>query len=90
MDRGHMAEANPYVESEPGRAMAPLGKSLVMLGLMVALVGAAIWAAGSIPGVGRLPGDIYVRRGNFTLYLPLATCIVLSIVATIVLSLMRR
>lgn len=85
-----MASACPYVESEIGRAMAPLGKSLVMLGLMVALVGAAIWAAGSIPGVGRLPGDIYIRRGNFTFYFPLATCLVLSVIATIVFSLMRR
>jgi hypothetical protein len=70
--------------------MAPLGKSLVMLGLMIALIGAAIWAAGAIPGVGGLPGDIYVRRGNFTFYFPLATCIVLSVIATLVLSLMRR
>ena len=70
--------------------MAPLGKNLVMIGLMVALIGAAIWAAGSIPGVGRLPGDIYVRRGNFTFYFPLATCIVLSVIATLLLSLMRR
>ena len=70
--------------------MAPIGKSLVMLGILMACAGALIWVLGSIPGVGRLPGDIYVRRGNFTVYFPIVTCIIVSIVATIVLSLLRR
>ena len=61
-----------------------------MLGILIALGGAAIWVFGLVPGVGRLPGDIYVRRGNFTFYFPIATCIILSIIATVVLSLMRR
>jgi hypothetical protein len=40
--------------------------------------------------VGKLPGDIYIRRGNFTFYFPIVTCILISIVATIIFSLMRR
>ena len=70
--------------------MAPLGKTLVMLGILVAFAGAAIWALGSIPGVGRIPGDIYIRRGNFTFYFPIVTCIIVSIVATVIMSLLRR
>jgi hypothetical protein len=70
--------------------MAPIGKSLVMLGILLAVAGAAMWAVGSIPGVGRLPGDIYIRRGNFSFYFPVVTCIILSVIAAVVLSLMRR
>ncbi len=67
--------------------MAPLSKSLIALGLLLVVVGAALaW----IPGVGRLPGDIYIRRGNFTFYFPIVTSILLSVVATILFSLMRR
>lgn len=70
--------------------MAPVGKSLVLLGLSIAVVGLAIWGLSSVPYVGRLPGDIYVRRGNFTFYFPLMSCIVVSIAATILFALMRR
>jgi hypothetical protein len=70
--------------------MAPMGKSLVLAGIAIAVVGLALWGLSSVPYVGRLPGDIYIRRGNFSFYFPLATCILVSIVATIFLSLMRR
>ena len=70
--------------------MAPIGKSLVFAGIAIVVVGLTLWGLSSVPYVGRLPGDIYVRRGNFAFYFPLATCILISIVATIVLSLMRR
>jgi Protein of unknown function (DUF2905) len=70
--------------------MEPLGKSLVLIGISIVLIGVLIWGLSSIPYVGRLPGDIYVRRGNFTFYFPLATCILISIIATILFSLMRR
>jgi hypothetical protein len=70
--------------------MEPLGKSLVLIGISIVLIGVLIWGLSSIPYIGRLPGDIYVRRGNFTFYFPLATCILISIIATILFSLMRR
>ena len=70
--------------------MEPLGKSLVLIGISIVLIGVLIWGFSSIPYIGRLPGDIYVRRGNFTFYFPLATCILISIIATILFSLMRR
>ena len=70
--------------------MEPLGKSLVLIGISIVLIGVLIWGLSSLPYIGRLPGDIYLRRGNFTFYFPLATCILISIIATILFSLMRR
>jgi hypothetical protein len=70
--------------------MAPIGKALVFMGIAIAVAGLAIWGLSSVPYIGRLPGDIYVRRGNFTFYFPLATSILISIILTILFSLMRR
>ena len=70
--------------------MAPIGKSLVLAGIAIIVVGLALWGFSSAPFVGKLPGDIYVRRGNFTFYFPLATCIVISIVASLIFALLRR
>ena len=73
--------------------MAPLGKALVIIGLLIALAGLLVWGAGSLPLVnrlGRLPGDIYIRRANFTFYFPIITCILLSIVVSLVIGLLRR
>jgi hypothetical protein len=64
-----------------------MGKLLVVVGLGIAAVGVLILFG--IP-FGRLPGDIYVRRGNFGFYFPIVTSIVLSILLTIILSLFRR
>lgn len=70
--------------------MAPIGKSLVFAGIAIVVVGLLLWGFSSVPLVGKLPGDIYIRRGNFTFYFPLATCILISIIATILLSLTTR
>lgn len=73
--------------------MVGLGKLLIVVGVVIAVIGLFLLVGASIPGVdrlGRLPGDIYIRRGNFTFYFPLATSIVLSIVLTIILMLLRR
>ncbi len=71
--------------------MAPqLGKAMVALGLMLIVLGAALWGLGSVPVLGRLPGDFYVRRGNFTLYFPLTTAIVISVILSLLLALLRR
>jgi hypothetical protein len=64
-----------------------MGKLLVWIGLGIAAVGLVVMLG--VP-LGRLPGDIYMRRGNVTFYFPLGTSIVLSIVLTLVLSLLRR
>jgi hypothetical protein len=64
-----------------------LGRTLVLVGLSIAALG-LIMVLG-VP-LGRLPGDIVVRRGNFAFYFPLATSIVLSIVLTLLLALFRH
>jgi hypothetical protein len=64
-----------------------LGKVLVVIGLLVAAAGALLWLG--VP-IGRLPGDIVVRRGSFTFLLPLTTSIVLSVVLTIVIALLKK
>jgi formate hydrogenlyase subunit 3/multisubunit Na+/H+ antiporter MnhD subunit len=73
--------------------MATLGKSLAVLGLILVVLGLLLWAGNRIPllnRLGRLPGDIYVRRDNFTFYFPLTTAIVISVVISLLLRLMKR
>ncbi len=64
-----------------------MGRMLVLLGLGIAGLGLLMMLG--VP-FGRLPGDFYVRRGNFTFYFPLATSIILSILLTLVLAFFRR
>ena len=65
--------------------MSELGKPLILIGALLVLVGLALTFGDrfSFLRFGRLPGDIVYRRGNFTLYLPLATSILLSLVVTL-------
>jgi hypothetical protein len=64
-----------------------MGKLLIVTGLAIAGIGLLISLG--VP-IGRLPGDIVVRRGSFSFYFPIVTCIVLSLLATLLLSLLRR
>lgn len=70
--------------------MSDLGRMLVVMGLVIAVVGVVLLLAGRVAGVGRLPGDIYVERGNWTFYFPLGTSVVLSLLLTLVLWLIGR
>ncbi len=67
-----------------------LGRALVIFGLVVVAIGGLVLLAGKVPFIGRLPGDIVVRKGNFTLYAPIMTGIILSLVLTLVLNLWAR
>ena len=67
-----------------------IGRMLVILGAFLALLGTLFLLGGRFFNLGRLPGDIVIRRGNFTFYFPLATCILLSLGLTILLWLIRR
>jgi hypothetical protein len=64
-----------------------MGKWLVVIGILIAAAGVLVMLG--VP-LGRLPGDIYYRRGNTTLYVPLTTSILVSVVLTLLLSLLRR
>ena len=69
---------------------AALGKLLILLGIVVILIGLGFLFADKIPWIGRLPGDIYVKRENFTFYFPLATCILISVALSLIFWLFRR
>jgi hypothetical protein len=63
---------------------------LILAGAILVVVGLALLLAGKVPFLGRLPGDIHVRGRNFTFSFPLATCIVLSLLLTLVLNIILR
>jgi hypothetical protein len=73
--------------TELGRLFLGLGVLLVILGALLLLAGNL---SGKVPWLGRLPGDIYVERGNWKVYVPLGTSILISIILTIVLALFTR
>jgi membrane protein implicated in regulation of membrane protease activity len=67
-----------------------LGKLLLWVGGILIIIGAAIVLVGKIPWLGRLPGDIYVERRNFTFFFPLTTSILVSVILSLVLYLLSR
>lgn len=68
----------------------PVGKILIVTGLIFIVVGLAFLFADKIPFLGKLPGDIYIKKERFTFYFPIATSIIISIILTIILWLFRR
>lgn len=66
------------------------GKLLIVLGIIITLLGIALTFAGKVPLLGKLPGDLRIERGNFTLFLPLGTCLLLSLLLSLLLWLFRR
>lgn len=70
--------------------MPEIGKLLVIVGLAVAAVGALLWSGVGRSWLGQLPGDVNYTKGNFSFHFPIVTCILLSIVLTIVLRLFRK
>lgn len=63
---------------------------LVVLGLLLVVVGVLLWCGAGKSWLGRLPGDIHYSRGNFNFYFPVVTCIILSILLTLILRLFRK
>jgi hypothetical protein len=71
--------------------MQDVGKFLLLIGAALVLLGAVLWRfPGSFGWFGKLPGDISVQKGNFSFYFPIVTCVVLSIVLTILSWFFRR
>ena len=68
----------------------PIGKFLIFLGILFLVLGVLLVVAPKIPYIGKLPGDIYIKRDNFTFYFPLASSIIISIFLTLVLNLIFR
>ncbi len=70
--------------------LSALGKMLILLGVLIIVMGAFLLLGEKIPWIGRLPGDILIKRKNFTFYFPLATSILISIILTLLFTLFRR
>lgn len=66
-----------------------IAKTLIALGIGIAVFGVLLYFGGRL-GIGKLPGDIYIRRGNFTFYFPIVTSIIASIILTLIFALFRR
>jgi hypothetical protein len=67
-----------------------LGKFLVILGGVIIVLGLLLWSGLGIGRLGRLPGDIRIEHGNSAFYFPIVTCIIISIVLSLIFSLFRR
>lgn len=70
--------------------MAPIGKILILTGLVLVALGVLFLLAGKMGWIGRLPGDITIRRGNATFYFPLATCLLVSAILSLLFWLFRK
>jgi len=70
--------------------MRELGKFVVIIGVIVILVGLVLWSGLAPKWLGRLPGDIRLEREHSTFYFPIVTCIILSILLSLLLSIFRR
>lgn len=67
-----------------------IGKILIIVGAVIILIGIVVLYANRIPYIGRLPGDIYIKRDNFAFYFPLTTCILISIIIYIILKILGK
>jgi uncharacterized protein HemY len=67
-----------------------LGKLLVFSGIILIFVGLLLSFAGKIPGIGKMPGDIYIQKKNFSFYFPLTTSLMISMILTLILWLINK
>ena len=70
--------------------LGSLGKILIIIGAIMAVIGAIFLLGDKIPWIGRLPGDIIIKRDKFTLYFPLMTSIIISLLLTLLFFLFRK
>ena len=67
-----------------------LGKVLIIFGIVIAGIGVLLLVGDKIPWIGRLPGDIMIKREKFTFYFPIVTSIIISMILTLLFSLFRK
>jgi uncharacterized protein HemY len=70
--------------------MTGFGRSLIYIGIVLVILGLLFSLGGKIPWLGHLPGDIYIQRGRFTFYFPVTTCLLISIITTLIVYFFRR
>ena len=66
-----------------------LGKILTFTGILLVIAGLIVGMGSKIPGFGKLPGDIYIKRDGFSLYFPLTTCLIVSAVISMIILLIK-
>jgi hypothetical protein len=88
----HKPEASDlFQKNDKLSLMQDIGKLVVLIGAILIVVGFCLWKLPGLFGwVGRLPGDISVQKGNFSFYFPIVTCILISVVLTLLSWLFRR
>ncbi len=70
--------------------MPELGKFLVIIGIAIVVIGIILWSGMGAGFLGKLPGDIRIERGDSAFYFPIVTCIIISIVLSLIFSFFRR
>ena len=70
--------------------MAHLAKTIILMGVVFLALGTILYFLGKIPGVGKLPGDFLIKKENFTFYFPFTTCLILSLIVSLLLLLWNR
>jgi len=70
--------------------MPAIGKMFIILGILLIIVGIAFMLGDKIPFIGKLPGDIMIKKERFSFYFPITTSIIISIILTILFSLFRK
>jgi len=70
--------------------MESLGRTLLILGVVLALIGAWLVFGPGVPWLGRLPGDLRIERPGWSLYFPITTCVILSAVLSLAIYLFQR
>lgn len=72
-----------------GVYMSSLGKMLLMMGIVLMLIG-GILIIGERFGLGKLPGDIFIQKGNFTFFFPIVSTLIISLLLTLILNILKR
>ncbi|MFH2011398.1 MAG: DUF2905 domain-containing protein [Pseudomonadota bacterium] len=67
-----------------------IGKLFIITGILIVILGLVLFFIPKIPWIGRLPGNIYIKRNSVSFYFPITTCIVISILFTLFFYLFRR
>lgn len=88
--RADVDRSTLFVFSGRLRLMELLGKTLVVFGLVLTGLGLLLWSGIGRGWLGRLPGDFSIERGGFQLHFPIVTCILLSVVVSLILAILRR
>lgn len=70
--------------------MPGLGKSLIIIGIVIVVIGLFVAYGPKVPLLGKLPGDIHIKRDNFEFYFPLATSIIISVILSVILYFFTR